>query len=98
MPQFRASISRRRFVQGTAATFALPMFVPKHVLGDESNASANEKIRIGLIGVGKMLGSIHLPSLFRFPEVQIVAVCDVDTTRREAGKKRVDDAYGTVPN
>ena len=30
------------------------------------------------------------------PEVKVVAVCDVDTTRREAGKKRVDDAYGNT--
>jgi predicted dehydrogenase len=30
------------------------------------------------------------------PEVQVVAVSDVDTTRREAGKKRVDDAYGNT--
>jgi predicted dehydrogenase len=27
------------------------------------------------------------------PELIVVGVCDVDTTRREAGKKRVDDAY-----
>jgi hypothetical protein len=59
MRQFRASISRRRFVQGTVATIALPLFVPRHVLGDGSNASANQKIRVGAIGVGHMLSAIQ---------------------------------------
>ncbi len=95
MTLFRASISRRRFLQSTAATMALPLFVPRHVLGDDSNPSANEKIRIGAIGVGKMMFD-HLPEFLREPRVQVVAVCDVDTTRREAGKKRVDDAYGNT--
>jgi predicted dehydrogenase len=95
MTQFRASISRRRFVQGTAATIALPLFVPTHVLGDDSNASANQKIRVGAIGCGKQMGGL-LPASLRSPEIQVVAVCDVDTTRREAAKKRVDDAYGNT--
>jgi len=59
MTQFCASISRRRFVQGSVATIALPLFVPRHVLGDDSNASANQKIRVGAIGVGHMLSAIQ---------------------------------------
>jgi predicted dehydrogenase len=34
--------------------------------------------------------------LLRTSQVQIGAVCDVDTTRREAAKKRVDDTYGNT--
>jgi len=95
MTQVHASISRRRFVQSTAATIALPLFLPRHVLGDDSNASANEKIRVGAIGCGKQMGGL-LPASLRSPEIQVVAVCDVDTTRREAAKKRVDDTYGNT--
>ncbi|MFW6171308.1 MAG: Gfo/Idh/MocA family protein [Planctomycetota bacterium] len=47
---------------------------------------------MGCVGMGKMLYGSHLPHFLRMPEVQVVAVCDVDRTRREAGKKRVDDA------
>jgi len=96
MTYSKSSISRRRFVQGTAATIGLPMFVPRHVLGDESNASANQKIRVAAIGVGKQSYGGLLPQCLRTPELQVVAVCDVDTTRREAAKKRVDDAYGNT--
>ena len=71
-----------------------PAIIPRHVLGDDNNAAANDKIVIGAIGIGKMLYGSHLPHFLKMPEVKVVAVSDVDTTRREAGKKRVDDAYG----
>jgi len=69
------------------------MFIPRHVLGDADNAPANEKIVLASVGIGKMMYGSHIPHFLRMPEVKLVAVCDVDTTRREAGKKRVDDSY-----
>jgi predicted dehydrogenase len=94
MKESRTNLSRRRFVAGVAATIAVPTIIPRHVLGDANNVSANEKIRLGAIGIGKMMYGSHLPHFVKMPEVQVVAVCDVDTTRRAAGKKRVDDEYG----
>ena len=92
----RISLSRRGFVTGVAASLAAPMVIPRHVLGDENNAPANDKIVMGAVGIGKMLGGTHLPDFVKMPEVKVVAVCDVDTTRRTAGKKRVDDTYGNT--
>jgi len=88
----RFHVSRRGFL-GAAASLAVPMVIPRHVLGDANNAPANEKIVLACIGIGKMMYGSHLPHFVRMPEVKVVAVCDVDTTRREAGKQRVDDAY-----
>lgn len=88
--------SRRGFLAGVSAAFAAPMLIPRHVLGDENNAPANEKINLASVGIGKMMYGSHMPHFVRMPEVKLVAVSDVDTTRREAGKKRVDDAYGTT--
>lgn len=93
MSKNRNRVSRRGFVAGGAASLAAPMIIPRHVLGDDDNAPANEKIVLGAIGIGKMMYGSHLPHYLRMPEVKVVAVSDVDTTRREAGKKRVDDAY-----
>jgi len=45
-----------------------------------------------MIGMGTMMRG-HIGSYLPREDVQIVAVCDVDTTRREAAKKRIDDAY-----
>lgn len=89
-------VSRRGFIGGAVAALAVPAMIPRHVLGDEKNVPANEKIVLGLVGIGKMMLDSHLPHFVRMPEVKVVAVCDVDTTRREAGKKRVDDAYGSA--
>ena len=94
MSESRLTLSRRRFVAGVAASIAVPTIIPRHVLGDENNAPANEKIRLACVGIGKMMYGSHLPHYVKMPEVQVVAVSDVDTTRREMGKKRVDDAYG----
>ncbi|MBI4604162.1 MAG: Gfo/Idh/MocA family oxidoreductase, partial [Planctomycetes bacterium] len=40
-----------------------------------------------------MANDYHLPELLRFPDVQVLAVCDVDSKRREHAKKRVEGAY-----
>ena len=90
------SLSRRGFVTGVAASLAAPMVIPRHVLGGENNAPANDKIVLGAVGMGMMMNGSHLPHLVKMPEVKVVAVCDVDTTRRTAGKKRVDDTYGNT--
>jgi len=96
MSRRRIRLSRRGFISGMAASLAAPLVIPRHVLGDDNNASANEKIVLGTIGIGKMMYGSHLPHFLRMPEVRVVAVSDVDTTRRDAGKKRVDDAYGNT--
>lgn len=94
MNKDRPRLSRRSFIAGAATALAAPMVIPRHVLGDENNAPANDKIVLGLIGIGMMMGSSHLPHLSRMPEVKVAAVCDVDTKRREAGRKRINAAYG----
>ncbi len=48
---------------------------------------------MGIIGLGKMAGDYHLPSLLGMADAQILAVCEVDTTRRRAAKKRVEQHY-----
>ena len=96
MKTSRIPLSRRGFVTGVAASLAAPTVIPRHVLGDENNAPANDKIVMGAVGIGKMMYGSHLPHFLKMPEVKVTAVCDVDTTRRTAGKKRVDDAYGNT--
>jgi len=47
---------------------------------------------MGFVGMG--IQNRHLMGSFLGHEVQVVAVCDVDTTRREDAKRRVDERYG----
>jgi predicted dehydrogenase len=89
-----SGLSRRRFVSAAAAALGTPLVIPRHVLGGEGAVAANDKITLAAIGIGKMMYGSHLPHFLGMPEVQVLAVCDVDTNRRQAGKQRVDQAYG----
>lgn len=83
-------MNRRRFLQGAATA---PLFLHSSVLGRAGQTPPSERIRVGVIGTGKMANDFHLPTLLGFGDVQIVAVCDVDTTRREKAKRRVNETY-----
>src|SRR6516225_1424575 len=87
-------LSRRHFIQGTAALAAgLPAFASRFALADEKKVAANERLGLGFIGVGKQNG-MHLDHFLGQKDVQVLAVCDVDTTRRDHAKKVVETRYG----
>ena len=86
-------VSRRRFLQGIAAA-ATPVIVSPAVFGTGKTTPPSERVTVGIIGIGKMAGDYHLPSLLGLADVQVVAVCEVDTTRRLHGKQVVEKHYG----
>jgi predicted dehydrogenase len=86
------TITRRKLIQ-SAAAFAIPTIVPRSVLGGLRYFSPGEKITVGFIGTGKMCFEYHLSTLLGFKDVHALAVCEVDTTRRKAAKKLVEDTY-----
>lgn len=93
MSKLQTGITRRDFVKQATAAAALPIIATAPVLADgDKKVSANERITLGFIGVGKQNGG-HLRSFARMNEVQVLAVCDVDTTRRDNAKSIVDKAY-----
>ena len=84
--------TRREFLKRAAlagAALALPTIVPSTVFGQ--NAPGN-RITMGLIGMGLMMGSHHHIMLGR-EEVQVLAVCDVDRAKRERAKAQTEKAY-----
>src|SRR5881394_1216800 len=80
----------RRFLQNSALLLAAPLILPRRVWSQETAPS--KRLTVGCIGMGKQMKG-HLGNCIGRDDVQVLAVCDVDTTRREAAKKRVDDAY-----
>lgn len=89
-------VTRREFGQRAAAAIAAcaaPAFVPATVLGRDGALAANERIALGVIGIGPrcryVMGGI-LPQ----QDVQCVAIADVQKSRRATGKKLVDEHYG----
>lgn len=85
------SITRRDFVAGSSA-LALPLLAGTALLGDEKRDKPSERLTLGFIGLGTQNRG-HLGHFLGQKDVQVVAVCDVDTTRREAAQKRVDEHY-----
>jgi len=74
--------TRRRFLGGATAAAAFTV-IPRHVLGQDGQPAANEKLNIAGVGVGGM-GSHDVR---RVPSENIVAICDVDANHAAASAK-----------
>ncbi len=85
-------LSRREFIRRTSAAAAAPIVLPASVFGTQEKAAPSNRITLGFIGMGKMNSGL-LNAFLGYADVQVVAVCDVDTTRRENAKKTVDTKY-----
>jgi predicted dehydrogenase len=88
--------NRREFLVSAAATVAsasLATVLPARVLGREGNTAPNEKITLGVIGIGPRC-TYDLKGMLPFSDVRCVAIADVQASRREAGKLLVDQHYG----
>jgi predicted dehydrogenase len=67
---------------------------------EEKKASANDKISVALIGCGGQ-GRADLGAFLRIPEVECLAVCDVDQSAKGSLKrasKLVEDKTGKAPD
>jgi predicted dehydrogenase len=69
-------ISRRAFMGGAVSTAALTI-VPRHVLGGPGRTPPSDKLNIACVGVGAQ-GTRVMMNFLGQPDVQIVAVCDVN--------------------
>jgi len=96
----KAVHSRRRFVAGTSAVIASPLFFAASALelgcARQARASANERITVGLIGLGAQ-GFDNLRQFLRLADVQVVAVCDVDPLHYRDNEWGKGPQYGREP-
>ena len=88
--------NRRQFLAQAAASgvvAATPYVITSAALGGEDRPAASQRITMGCIGLGGR-GTVNMETFLGQPEVQIVALCDVD-----AGSTRYEDAWhrGLVP-
>src|SRR5450755_3791551 len=93
-----STISRKEFLSrsikasiATSFTWsAFPTIVPASVFG--KNAPSN-RINIGAIGTGRISRVHDMPGVLKYQTARIMAVCDLDESRAEDGKKFVNDFY-----
>ncbi len=83
-------LSRRSFLQRAALSAAVaPLILPARVWA--ADTKPNTRLNMGFIGLG--MQSRGLLGGFLGQDTQVVAVCDVDTTRRTDTQQRVDKYY-----
>ena len=84
--------SRRQFIQTASAVgVSAPFILPSNVWS--APTPPGNRITMGFIGVGTQ-GRGLLSGFLGSKETQVLAVSDVDTTRRESAQKTVNDHYG----
>ncbi|MGZ8940263.1 MAG: Gfo/Idh/MocA family protein, partial [Limisphaerales bacterium] len=83
------NLTRRSFLQA-AALGSAPFILPGRLWSAET--AANEKLNLGFIGTGKQ-GRDLMGGFLRREQVKVVAVCDVDKTRRDDTKRRAEEFY-----
>ncbi len=87
------ALSRRSFLKtslGAAAAAGFPTIVPSSVFGQ---MAPSNRINVGAIGVGRISRIHDLPGIWPYDDVRIMAVCDLDANRVEAGKALINDVY-----
>jgi predicted dehydrogenase len=87
------SISRRHFLQTAGAACAVPFVIPGSALGLDTKPAPSQRINVGMIGVGRQAKNYNVKQFLTMPDVQILAVCDVDSWRLANGKQQVEEAY-----
>jgi len=86
-------VTRRQLVKtslGAAAAIGFPSIVPSSVFGQ---MTPSKRINVGAIGVGRISRGHDLPGIWQFDGARVMAVCDLDSNRVEAGKALINGAY-----
>jgi len=81
-------VSRRSFLASAAAA-SVPFILPSRVWS--AATAPSNRLTMGFIGMGKQ--NRGLLQNFLRQDTRVLAVCDVDKTRRESAMKIVDDFY-----
>ncbi|MFA7692857.1 MAG: Gfo/Idh/MocA family oxidoreductase [Candidatus Hydrogenedentes bacterium] len=95
MKQYASPLSRRSFLKGAAAAAAIPVIIPASAMGRNGAVAPSERIVMASIGVGGQ-GSYDTRALMNIPDVQYVAVCDVDRKHCAGAKNMLEEYYASA--
>jgi predicted dehydrogenase len=88
-------LSRRTFV-GSMAAAAGVMIVPRHVLGGPRHQAPSDRVNVATVGYRHGMGTSNTNALLKLPNVNIVALCDVDDS--DGARKAAAKLHAAVPN
>ncbi len=91
------TITRRKFLKRATAAAAgvagIPYLIPSSALGKAGTVAPSNRVVVGVIGTGGQ-GTGDMRGFLNKEEVQLVAVCDVDTDHRNRARDFVNGKYG----
>src|SRR5262245_42560954 len=87
--------TRRRFLQSSVLLAGAPLILSRRIRAQ--GTAPSQRLTLGCIGIG-IMGRSLLNNCVQREDVQVLAVCDVDTTRREAARRSVEEAYSKLTN
>jgi predicted dehydrogenase len=82
-------MNRRKFLKVTASALTMPAIIPASALGKDGSIAPSNRITVGLIGVGGRMSGVW-SAMKRCNGVQGIAVCDVQTAKRENYRKSLN--------
>ena len=85
-------VTRRQFVAAVGAGITI---VPRHVLGGQGVVAPSDKVTLAAVGMGREGLSVTMRLLQR-PDVQVVAVCDVNRGSRDYAEYSDNDTLNTA--
>jgi predicted dehydrogenase len=89
----KTTLNRRSFLGSTFAATALPWVVA----GRAHAAVADRNLALGLIGCG-WYGMVCVNAAFRAGNVEVLALCDVDSQHLEASAGKIEELQGRRPH
>lgn len=78
---------------GAAGAIGFPTIIPASALGADGATPPSDRITMGAVGVGRM-GSGNLRGFLQFDNVHMLAIADVQESRRQRAKNWVDKRNG----
>jgi predicted dehydrogenase len=93
-----STLNRRDFLKRSMTAGGLllsPTIIPASALGRDGTVAPSNRIVVGGIGIGNR-GTFDLNWMLPEKDVQFVATCDPQKSRREAVKRLVDNHYGNT--
>lgn len=93
-------MKRREFLKAAGQALAgiglaggFPAIVPASALGRGGSVAPSNRVVMGSVGIGWM-GASNTQSFLEQPDVQMVAICDLEKSIRDEWKAKVDAKYG----
>jgi hypothetical protein len=92
LSEMSTPFTRRKFIGTAALAFGMPTIIPGSALGKNGSVAPSNRIVMGGIGIGPR-GRQVLSCFLSQPDVQFVAIADVQETRREIVRRMANKQY-----